>query len=174
MEDRLACVSADVHADIETRHVGGNFQDLVPHVGQQPLGSIALGPMQGEPVGYVALGNDQGVQRRHWMSVADRVTKCVVCNDPVTRHITEQASDLALSVGLGHAPEISIVTIPLGCIAGVAKRLKIEMVVSAATVSGDYVIDFQGLLVSRNSAKCATEVCLLEHLVAQCAGQIAV
>ena len=75
---------------------------------------------------------------------------------------------------IGYASEISVVTIPLGCIAGVAKRLKIEVVVCAATVSGDDVIDFQGFLLSRNPAKCTMEVCLLKNLVAQRAGQIAV
>ena len=71
------------------------------------------------------------------------------------------------TVGRSNSPEVSVIPVPLRRVAAVAECLKVADLVPASLDARRYVIHFQRTFVSRDAAKFAAELGVLEDFITQ-------
>jgi hypothetical protein len=88
---------------------------------------------------------------RRGVPIADRVAELVLGNDPGGIDLTEHTTRVAVLVAECDAAKVSVVAIPLGRVARIAKGLKIRDVVCPTFVTRDDMVDFKRLMLMRNA-----------------------
>jgi len=147
-------------------------RDQFPCLQQQVITGIDLSLTKIEVGRHMPLGYHQGVQRCDREAIPDDVGKFILLNDPIMGHLAEQTAILTATIGLPDLPEVSIVTIPLHGIAGVAEGLEVAEVIGTTMIPGEDVVNFKSLHIGRYTAQRAVELGSLQDFVAKGSGDI--
>jgi hypothetical protein len=141
----LPCVLTAVHPDVKPGHRWIQLHNFFAPLINQRVDGIDFRLVEIEVCIGVSFRNEKRVQLRYRVSVEVSVCEFVLCDDLGVRRFTKQTPSLALGVAFHNIPEVFIITITLGRIARVTKRLKIRDIILPTKTTGKDVVYFQCL-----------------------------
>jgi hypothetical protein len=113
----------------------------------------------------MTLRDYESVQRRNGITVRYCKRQLVLSNDSLALHLTKQTIWLSVGVCLPNSSKISVVAVPLHCVAAITQCLEVAYVICAPKIPGHDVVNFERFFIRRYSTQLTTKPCSFEYFV---------